>query len=117
MIIRNILTIVFLSGGGILLLLSIIGVLRLPDFYSRLHGAGIGSTSAIGLCGIGLFIYEGLTLTGIKILLVVLAVLITGPIGTHIIAKVAYRESLIAQSDGKNVESSDQESKGDSICQ
>lgn len=46
---------------------------------------------------VGLFIYEGVNITGFKILLVLLAVCLSSPIGTHIICKVAYKQSLEAE--------------------
>ena len=56
---------------------------------------GVGQGLGTVLCCIGLFIYEGFTNTGIKILIVMIFTLVGGPIGTHIIDKVAYKEALM----------------------
>lgn len=95
--IREILTIFFLMAGLFFFIASAIGVFRMHDFYCRLHAAGVSETTGLILCSIGLFIYEGFTATGIKLFLVCLAVCFASPIGTHIIAKVAYKQSLKAE--------------------
>lgn len=92
--IRNILTIIFLVLGFLCFLITAIGVFRFKDFYSQLHAAGICEAAGLLLCSIGLFIYEGLTPTGIKIFTIFMALFIASPIGTHIIARVAYKRSL-----------------------
>lgn len=94
---RYILTVVFLTAGFLVLLVSTVGVVRMRDMYSRLHAAGVGGSLGLMLAGVGLVIYEGIGTTSGKVLLVTLAVFITNPIATHIVAKVAYRESLPAQ--------------------
>ncbi len=95
--IKEILTVIFLSLGFICFIASAVGVFRMKDFYCRLHAAGVSESAGLILCSTGLFIYEGLTMTGIKIFAVFLAVFIASPIGTHIIAKVAYKQSLQAE--------------------
>ena len=46
------------------------------------------------MCSVGFLIYEGPSITGLKIFAVFLAVFIASPIGTHIITRVAYKESI-----------------------
>jgi multicomponent Na+:H+ antiporter subunit G len=92
--VREILTVVFLSLGFICFLITAIGVFRLKDFYARLHAAGICEAAGLVLCSVGFLIYEGPSITGLKIFAVFLAVFIASPIGTHIITRVAYKESI-----------------------
>lgn len=92
--IRNALTVLFLMLGFICFVITAIGVFRLKDFYSRLHAAGICEAAGLVLCSIGFFIYEGLSITGLKIFTVFMAVFIASPIGTHIIARVAFKQSI-----------------------
>lgn len=95
--VREILTMFFLSLGFLSFVIATIGVLRMKDFYCRMHAAGVCESAGLLLCAIGLLIYEGLSGTGIKIFLALLAVFLASPIGTHIICKVAYRQSLEAE--------------------
>ena len=94
--IREILTIDFMSAGFLCFVASTIGVFRMKDFYCRSHAAGICGSAGLIFSALGLFIYEGANITGFKILIVMLAVCLSSPIGTHIICKVAYKQSLAA---------------------
>ena len=81
----------FLAGGAFFLLASAIGMLRLPDFYCRLHASGNSETMAVMLSLMGLVIYEGLTLTSLKMIMIFLLIFLGNPIGTHILSKAAYK--------------------------
>ena len=81
----------FLAGGAFFLLASAIGMLRLPDFYRRLHASGNSETLGVMLSFMGLVIYEGLTLTSLKMIMIFLLIFLGNPIGTHILSKAAYK--------------------------
>lgn len=81
----------FLAGGAFFLLASAIGMLRLPDFYCRLHASGNSETMGVMLSFMGLVIYEGLTLTSLKMIMIFLLIFLGNPIGTHILSKAAYK--------------------------
>ena len=80
----------FLAGGAFFLLASAIGMLRLPDFYCRLHASN-SETLGVMLSFMGLVIYEGLTLTSLKMIMIFLLIFLGNPIGTHILSKAAYK--------------------------
>ncbi|MFZ5943949.1 MAG: monovalent cation/H(+) antiporter subunit G [Bacillota bacterium] len=90
----KILAIIFLLAGFFFITVAAIGVLRLPDFYTRLHASGKSETLGLMLCFLGLAFYEGLNLTTVKLIMIVLFVLLANPIGTHIICRAAYRSGL-----------------------
>ncbi len=83
----------FFTGGSI-------GILRLPDFYSRLHPAGKLDTAGqlLTLLAIALFIVQDFTLqnalTAGKILLIIIFVYITSPTATHAIVDAGIRAGL-----------------------
>ena len=81
----------FLAGGAFFLLASAIGMLRLPDFYCRLHASGNSETLGVMLSFMGLVIYEGLTLTSLRMIMIFLLIFLGNPIGTHILSKAAYK--------------------------
>lgn len=81
----------FLAGGAFFLLASAIGMLRLPDFYCRLHASGNSETLGVMLSFMGLVIYEGLTLTSLKMIHDFPVDFSGQPIGTHILSKAAYK--------------------------
>lgn len=88
---REFLAALFMMGGAIFFLASAIGMMRLPDFYSRIHASGNSETLGCMLSFIGLMIYEGATLTTVKMALVFLIVFLANPIGSHILSKAAYK--------------------------
>ena len=92
--IRCILTAVLLVAGLFFMTVSVVGVVKFPDFFSRLHAIGLGQSLGIGFCCLGLFIYQGPDNTGLKILMVLFVTMLAGPIGTHIVDRVAIKEGL-----------------------
>lgn len=88
---RELLACLFMFGGAIFFIGSAIGMLRLPDFYSRVHASGNSETLGCVLSFIGLMILEGPTLTAAKIGFVFLFVILGNPIGSHILCKAAYK--------------------------
>ena len=82
---------IFLAGGAFFLLASAIGMLRLPDFYCRMHASGNSETMGVMLSFLGLVVYEGLTFTSLKLILIFLLIFLGNPIGTHILSKAAYK--------------------------
>lgn len=84
------------SIGVFFLLVGSIGLIRLPDFYSRAHAVGKSDTLGIILVVLGLIIHEGLTLNSVKLALVMVFVGLTSPTATHALTKAAYRFGLRA---------------------
>ncbi len=81
-----------LLAGGVFGILGGIGLLRFPDFYSRLHAAGITDTLCALLIILGLLIQAGLALVSIKLLLILLFLLFTAPTASHALARAAMVE-------------------------
>lgn len=84
---------VFFTGGAI-------GILRFPDFYSRLHPAGKLDTAGqlLALSAVALYVVEDLSpahiLTSAKIGLIVVFVYITSPTATHAMVDAGVRAGL-----------------------
>lgn len=90
----KIIAVLFLLAGFFFIVVAAVGVLRLPDFYSRMHASGKSETLGMFLCFAGLAIYEGFTVTSVKFLVIAFFVSFANPIGTHIICREAYRSGL-----------------------
>lgn len=88
---REILACLFMLSGAVFFIGSAIGMMRLPDFYCRVHASGNSETLGCVLSFIGLMILEGPTLTAAKIGFVFLFVVLANPIGSHILCKAAYK--------------------------
>lgn len=92
--IQIILSIFFVVIGIAFMLSGSIGILRLPDFYSRTHSVSKSDTLGIIFVISGLIIYEGLTQSSLKLLFVILFVALSNPIGTHALARAALKKGL-----------------------
>jgi multicomponent Na+:H+ antiporter subunit G len=94
MSVQQIVSIPFLLGGFFFFLAATVGLLRFPDFFCRLHATGKGDTLAVLLCLVGLSIYEGLTLTSLKIIFIAVFMFLAQPTATHAISRAALRCGL-----------------------
>ena len=83
-----------LSCGAFLCAVGGLGVLRLPDFYSRQHAAGITDTLGSAFVLIGLMLQSGFTLNAAKLVMILLFLLLTSPVATHAIAQAAKQSGL-----------------------
>ena len=92
--IRYAISALLLLAGLFFMVVSVRGVIKFPDFFSRLHAIGLGQSLGMGFCCLGMFIYQGPNITGLKILMVLFVSMLAGPIGTHIVDRVAFREGL-----------------------
>lgn len=91
---QTIVSAAFMLTGAGLVLAGAIGVIRLPDFYTRLHAAGVTDTLGAELIIFGLIIQSGFTLVSVKLVLLGLIVFLTSPTSTHAVANAAYRSGL-----------------------
>ena len=80
---------VLLLAGSFFCIVGGVGLIRLPDFFARIHGAGITDTLGAGLVLAGLMVQAGLTLVTVKLVMVVIILLITSPTATHAVARAA----------------------------
>lgn len=67
-----------------------LGLLRLPDVYSRLHAANKAVTLGTSSILLGVFFMSPASQEGLKALLCMLFLLLTAPAGAHALAKGAY---------------------------
>jgi len=72
-----------------------LGLVRLPDFYTRAHAASKPDTMGVVLVMGGLAVLEGVaTITGIKLLLIALFVGIANPVAIHVLSRSALSRGL-----------------------
>ncbi len=90
----NALSWVLLVAGSGFLLVSGLGVVRLPDLYTRIHGAGIADTMGAGLIIAGLMLQAGFTLIAVKLFLILVFLLFTSPASSHALGNAAIRSGL-----------------------
>jgi monovalent cation/proton antiporter MnhG/PhaG subunit len=81
---------VLLLSGSLICLFAAIGVLRLPDFFMRMHAATKAGVAGSGLVLLGVAAFDGSLQTWIKALLAVGFLLVTTPVAGHLIGRAGY---------------------------
>ena len=99
MVIVDRIVILFVLTGALVSLTGAIGLLRFPDFFTRLHATGKCDTLGSGLILVGFMVfhfahYTRTPLVPIKVLILILFVFIANPTATHAIIKAAYRTGV-----------------------
>lgn len=85
---------VLLAAGGAFCVIGAAGMLRMPDFFTRMHAAGVTDTLGAGLILLGLMLQAGLTLVTVKLVAIGLLIFFTSPTATHALAKAALARGL-----------------------
>lgn len=83
-----------LVAGGLFCIVGAVGMLRMPDFYTRMHAASVIETLGGGLILLGLMLQAGLTLVAVKLLIVALLIFFASPTATHALARAAMARGL-----------------------
>ena len=85
-----------LIGAGLFLMaVTAIGLIRLPDFYTRTHAVSKTDTLGIGLVLVGLALHEGATLVSLKIVLGLLFIFIANPVAAHVLTRSALQAGIM----------------------
>ena len=91
----------FLIWSGVFFLfMGAVGVIRFPDFYTRMHAAGKCDTLGSLLVLTGLALHEGIGLASAKLLIIAVFIFFTSPTATHAIARAAHKNRVPLWSSG-----------------
>ena len=85
-----------LAAGAAFCMIGGLGLLRMPDFYTRSHAASITDTLGASLILLGLALHSGANLVTVKLVFVFLFLLLTSPTAAHALVKAAYSKGLEA---------------------
>jgi multicomponent Na+:H+ antiporter subunit G len=83
-------TVLIIALGVFFMLLTSIGIMRLPDLYTRVHAAGKASTLGIAGVLVGVAIYSTDWLIAAKLLALIGFFLFTNPVAAHMLDRAAY---------------------------
>ena len=78
-----------LLAGVFFMLVGGVGLLRMPDFYTRMHAAGLIDTLGAGLVLLGLMMQGGWSLVTVKLLLILAFLWLTSPTASHALVRAA----------------------------
>jgi multicomponent Na+:H+ antiporter subunit G len=83
--------------GAFFVLAGAIGLLRLPDVFTRLHGASMIDTAGAGFLVLGMMLQAGWSLETLKLLIVLAIFFFTLPVAAHALAQAALHEGVQPQ--------------------
>ncbi len=92
MLFVHILSTIMLLIGSFFFLVGTIGLIRMPDVYSKMHATTKCDTLGAGFIMAGLMLLTGFSGVTIKLLLIIVFIWLTNPTAAHIIAKANYRK-------------------------
>ena len=90
----EILSMIFIVAGLFFLIVAAIGVIRLPDVFSRSHAVSLADSVGAFLMLIGVALHEGLGKNTLKILVVLALLFILNPVIAHATIRAALRSGV-----------------------
>lgn len=87
---REAITVVLMIVGAVLMLLATVGVVRMPDLYSRMQSATKASTLGVGCTMLAVAVDFANLAIATRVVLIVAFVFLTAPIAAHMIGRAAY---------------------------
>lgn len=91
----------FLLVGSFLCVSGGVGILRFPDFYTRMHAVGVTETLATAMILIGLILHNPDFLVDIKLMVILLMTLFISPSASHALANAAMRNDVLQENEKK----------------
>lgn len=85
---------ILVVAGGAFCVVGAVGILRMPDFYTRVHAASVADVVGSFALLAGLALQAGLTLVTVKLGIIALLVFFTSPAATHALVKAALERGV-----------------------
>jgi len=105
----DILSGLLLAAGSFFIIVGSIGLARLPDMFSRMHGAGVTDTLGAGLFIAGLMILGGFTLVTVKLFMILAFFFFVSPTSSYALANAALSQGVKPWTRTKNDTHDDKE--------
>lgn len=106
-LILNILSGILLFFGSVFYIIGSIGLYRMPDVFARMHATSVSETAGSVLLLAGLMLLSGLSLVTLKLAVILILLLYTGPVATHALARAALHAGLRPKLHGESDKSDD----------
>jgi multicomponent Na+:H+ antiporter subunit G len=81
-------------AGSAFVVIGAVGIVRMPDLYTRMHAASVTETLGAGLLFGGLMLQSGLSLVTLKLFFLLALFFFTGPLAAHALAQAALHENV-----------------------
>jgi multicomponent Na+:H+ antiporter subunit G len=103
-IVRTVIAWALIAAGGFFVIVSAIGLNRMPDVFTRQHAGSVGDTFGAGLMLVGMMVVAGFSLVTVKLIFLLLFLWFMGPVATHAIARAALQageKPILAKGEGE----------------
>lgn len=88
---------ILILAGAFFYVVGGIGLVRMPDVFTRMHGASVLDTVGGSLMLIGMMIAGGFTLVTVKLIIILAVIIFTSPVATHALAQAALQAGVEPQ--------------------
>ena len=102
-VIFDIVSWVLILSGTFFVVTGAIGLVRLPDVYTRMHGAGLVDTLGAALFLAGLMVQGGFTLISVKLGLIIVLLFFTSPTSSYALANALRSQGVRARAAGEDL--------------
>lgn len=102
MILLDVASWILILIGGAFCVIGAVGLLRMPDFFTRMHAASVVDTLGAAFILLGLMLQSGLSLVTVKLIAIGILLFFTSPVSTHALARAALArgvEPVLAKGD------------------
>jgi multicomponent Na+:H+ antiporter subunit G len=80
--------------GSFFMIVGTLGLVRMPDVFTRMHAASVVDTLGVGFLFLGMGFQAGLSLITLKLLFLLALFFFTGPVVTHALAQACMHENI-----------------------
>jgi multicomponent Na+:H+ antiporter subunit G len=80
--------------GACFVLVGALGLVRMPEVFTRMHAASVIDTAGAGFLVSGMLLQAGFGLTLLKLLILMALFFVTGPVVTHALAQTCLHEGV-----------------------
>ena len=81
-------------AGAFFTVVGALGLLRMPDVFSRMHAASVTDTLGVGFLLLGMMLQAGVSLVTLKLLILLALFFFTAPVVTHALARACLHEGI-----------------------
>ena len=90
----NLVSWALILAGSFFIVVGAIGLVRMPDVYTRMHAASVTDTLGAGFLFAGLMLQAGLSLVALKLGFILVLLFFIGPVATHALAQTALHAAV-----------------------
>jgi multicomponent Na+:H+ antiporter subunit G len=88
---------VFILLGSFFTVVGALGLVRMPEVFTRMHAASVTDTLGVGFLILGMVLQAGFGLVTLKLVILMALFLFTGPVVTHALAQACLHEGIKPQ--------------------